>query len=339
MRSKLVPLLLGHARSRGRDDARLADRFGIPPACRDATTWNLDAPPLPMPVVIELGNAVAVELADDWLGVSLARDLPRGAFGAQEFAVRNAPTIGEAALRLVRYQRLTNDAIVWHAERTADCSMLGLSVPGAPGGLGRHLDEFLVAVALRYIRELAGEQLVPERVEFAHAERPPDVRTLSGLLAIPEPGFGTGTNIMVFKAEVWDRAVPTADSALLPIIEQYAQQLMPIEDPSRSWRARVRDYLRRQLSGGAPTLEVTAEAVGMTTRSLQRRLQEAQTTYRELLDGLRESEARRLLGATNLSVDEISFLLGYSERRAFIRAFTRWTGTTPGAYRDGLPTQ
>ena len=203
------------------------------PRCDDL---GFDAPPVSTPRVIELADAVATELADEWLGISLARDLPRGAFGVQEFAFRNAPTIGEAALRLVRYQCLTNDAIVWHARHTEDCAMLGLSVPGAPGGLGRHLDEFLVAVALRYVRELAGEHLIPQRVEFAHAERPPDDRVLSELLGIPAPVFGTGTNVMAFKPDVWDRAVPTADSALLPIIEEYAQQLMPMGIPHTAGR-------------------------------------------------------------------------------------------------------
>lgn len=334
MRSRLVPLLLGHARRKGADDARLADRFGIPLPCRDETTWDLDAPPVPISAVIELAGAVARELDDEWLGLSLAGDLPRGVFGVQEFAVRNAPTIGEAALRLVRYQRLTNDAIVWDAKQTDSAAILSLSVPGAPAGLGRHLNECLIAVALRYTRELVERPIVPHRVELAQMGPPPDPGSFAEQLGIPEPVLGTGANLLAFDRAVWDQAIPSADAALLPIVERYAQHLMPVEDSARGWEARVRDHLRRQLSGGAPTLEAAAAAIGMTARSLQRRLQEAGTSYRVLLDGLREAEARRLLAQTDVPVDEISFLLGYSERRAFNRAFSRWTGRSPSAYRE-----
>ncbi|MFW5920513.1 MAG: AraC family transcriptional regulator ligand-binding domain-containing protein [Polyangiales bacterium] len=333
MRSKLVPVLLEHAARRGADASRLADRFEVPAPCRRIEQWSLDAPAMPIDRIVALADAVAETLDDPWLGLSLAASLPRGVFGVHEFAVRNAPTLGEAALRLVRYQRLNNDAIVWVAERTQGATSLSLRVPGRGDGLGAHLNVVLVATALRYIRELARERLVPREVMLAHEQPQTDRAPWNELVGAVCTSYGARYNALVFAGEIWDRPVPEADPALLPVLERYARQLIPLEDATAGWPARARDYLRRQLSGGAPTLEQCAEAIGVAPRSLQRRLEETQTSYRALLDELREAEGRRLIAETDLPIDEVSFLLGYAERRSFVRAFTRWTGMSPSAYR------
>ncbi|MFW6067217.1 MAG: AraC family transcriptional regulator ligand-binding domain-containing protein [Myxococcota bacterium] len=333
MRSRLVPVLFEHARARGIDADALAERFEVPPECRTLGTWTMDAPPIEIRRIVQLVDALAEALQAPWLGLELAEGLPRGVFGVQEFAVRNAPTLGEAASRLVRYQRLTNDAIVWAAgKREGECHV-GFHVPGQPEGLGSHLNVFLLATALDFVRQLAEERVEPSKIRLAHARTGMAQDPWTARMGPAPVAHGAGLNELVFPSELWHRPIPRADAALLPVLDQYATRLVPVEDPGQSWPARVRDHLRRQLSGGAPTLQECAAALRTTPRSLQRWLDEEGTSYRALVDELRANEGRRMVAGTDLPIDEITFLLGYSNRRAFVRAFRRWTGETPGRYR------
>ena len=333
MRSKLVPMMLDHARAVGIETDALADRLGIPPPCRSNASWTLDAPAIPIDRVRALADELRERLGDPHLGLSLAANLQRGVYGVQEFAVRNSPTIGEAALRLVRYQRLTNDAIVWGAEHDERGCALTHHVPAAPDGLGPVLNEFSLAAAMRYLRELSQHPHDAVGIRFAHTERPSRLDALRALFGTERFVFGAGRNVLELRPEVWTWPVPQADAALLPLLEGYAAAALPPEDPSASWRNRVRDHLRRNLSGGPPTIDQVADAIGTTDRSLQRYLAEGGTSYRAVLDELRREQARQLLASSEASVGEISFLLGYAERRAFLRAFRRWEDATPTAWR------
>lgn len=87
---------------------------------------------------------------------------------------------------------------------------------------------------------------------------------------------------------------------------------------------------------GAPTAEQVARALGLSRRSLQRRLAEQGPTFAELLESTRRTLARGYLGDPALSLAEIAFLLGYREQSSFFRAFKRWYGQTPAGYRLGL---
>jgi len=95
---------------------------------------------------------------------------------------------------------------------------------------------------------------------------------------------------------------------------------------------RARFHLREELERGHPTAASVGRQLGMSARSLHRRLREEGTTLRRLLDALRLELGQRYL-REGVSIDETAFLLGYSEASAFQRAFRRWTGWTPAAYR------
>jgi AraC-like DNA-binding protein len=95
---------------------------------------------------------------------------------------------------------------------------------------------------------------------------------------------------------------------------------------------RLRSWLADQLADGEPAEEAAAQALGMSLRSLQRRLQEEGTTYREILNGTRQEMARAYLEERRTSVTEIAFRLGFSDSNSFSRAFRRWTGQSPRAY-------
>ena len=330
MRSQLVGLLLEFVRVRGGPAPALARAHRIPAACLRFEAPLAELPVLPVARIVALADACAAALADPWLGLHLAHWVPRGTYGAQEFAIRNGPTLGEAALRLVRYQRLTNDAVVWSAEQGRDHATLAHHVPGSPQALGRQLNEFSMAVVQRFVLELGGAR--PREVRFAHAA-PGDPAPLAEWFGGARLAFRAERNALLFEPEQWSARVTGADPSLLAVLDSYASTLVPKEPPAASWSSRLREHLRLNLNHTA-RLKQAAQALGIPARSLQRRLDEEGTSFAALLDQLRHEQARRLLSDPERSIDEISFLLGFAERRAFLRAFRRWEGCAPSAFRQ-----
>jgi AraC-like DNA-binding protein len=95
----------------------------------------------------------------------------------------------------------------------------------------------------------------------------------------------------------------------------------------------VRQILSQGLRGGDPSLTAIAKQLGYAPRTLQRKLQEAGTSYHTLLDEMRQELSFYYLRDAQIAVSEVAFLLGFSETSAFHRAFKRWTGTSPGEFR------
>jgi AraC-like DNA-binding protein len=101
----------------------------------------------------------------------------------------------------------------------------------------------------------------------------------------------------------------------------------------RSLADDVRAALSQRISGERPAVEKVAKSLGMSPRTLQRRLEELGTSYQKLLDEVRRRSARRLLANTDLGAGEVAFLLGFEELNSFTRAFHAWEGTTPLRWR------
>ncbi len=95
----------------------------------------------------------------------------------------------------------------------------------------------------------------------------------------------------------------------------------------------TREAIARRIAKGHPHIQKVAATLGMNVRTLQRRLAEAGTTHNQLIDEVRFEAATRLLADHDLTLAEIASALGYSDPAHFTRAFSRWTGRTPGAYR------
>ena len=127
--------------------------------------------------------------------------------------------------------------------------------------------------------------------------------------------------------------MPRADAALKGVLDRAATQLLERLPRRDTWTARVREILAAELARGAPTLEQIAYRLGVTERTLRRRLHDEGTSHKEVLAELRLSLAQRHLSERVLSVAEIAFLLGFAEPSAFHKAFRRWTGRAPADCR------
>jgi AraC-like DNA-binding protein len=124
-----------------------------------------------------------------------------------------------------------------------------------------------------------------------------------------------------------------ADAQLLRTLEEHALALMASLDDS-SLALRVKNALRQLLKEGLPRKEQVAEQFAMSVRTLQRQLQQAGTSYQQILDDLRQELAEHYLLHSDLPIQDIAQYLGFTEPRSFHRTFKSRTGVPPGEYRQ-----
>ena len=145
----------------------------------------------------------------------------------------------------------------------------------------------------------------------------------------------------IFSAEDAARPFLTANEKMWEVFEPDLRRRLSEVGTSTSITEKVRSVLLEMLPGGSPSMDAVARKLGLSSRTLQRRLQGEENTYQRILARTREELAQHYLENTNLPNAEISYLLGYEDPNCFFRAYQDWTGTTPAkaraAHQSSLP--
>jgi len=172
------------------------------------------------------------------------------------------------------------------------------------------------------------------RAWLAHAGTAPHPE-LVRLVGTSHIELGAGFNGVEVSATVLDTPLRPAAAKLSTLAERYAA-FAAAEGPRPSpLDSRLREVLRDRLPSGVPSIGVVARALGTSGRTLQRRLAEEGLSFQGVIDGLRADLARAYVRTARLSVSELAARLGYAQPSAFVRAFKRWTGSTPKQLRGG----
>lgn len=281
--------------------------------------------------IAHLLDAAAGMLDDDAVGLHLAAGFELGNLGPFSYAVLHAPTVGTALRNLERYSESLAIGARPRVEIEGPAASLALPSWGGQGATCRHLSEAAVLVFLRMLRQLAGPGWRPIEVCFRHAA-PADVGEHRRLLG-HAVRFGRSADRIRFAAADLERSVPHADRFLLPIVERELQDVVSDRAEQDPWRHDLELVVASHVCDGHPGIRTIAPRLGVSVRTLQRRLDERGLSFRRLVADVRLQIARHYLEEPEPSLGEIAFLLGYSELSAFDRAFKKWTGTSPGEYR------
>jgi AraC-like DNA-binding protein len=138
---------------------------------------------------------------------------------------------------------------------------------------------------------------------------------------------------MVFDEAVLALPMVNRNAQLLAVLLPGLEKAVGQDDEARTLADDVRATLNEAICGDRPAIAKVAKSLGMSPRTMQRRLGELGTTYQEVLDEVRRQSARRLLANTDLAIGEVAFLLGFEEVNSFTRAFQAWEQTTPARWR------
>ena len=241
-------------------------------------------------------------------------------------------SLRDAFERAARYSRLVSDALVFELKPSDGGAWFVAQTRVPLPAPQRAAQDATIATLVHMCRLSCGEQFRPRRVRFAY-EKVDGFGVLSKLLRAPIE-YGCDCCGIEVAAEDLDADLPTANVELARANERVIMQYLARFD-TKSVGLKVRTKLLEQLPSGHACETSVASALNMTERTLQRRLRDEGTSYNELLDELRRELAARYVAEAGLSFSEITYLLGFSEPSNFTRAFRRWTGTSPGRWRNG----
>ncbi|WP_394843463.1 AraC family transcriptional regulator [Pendulispora brunnea] len=331
IRSPFLPLLFESMRANGHE--AIADGIQRELELPAPTAGLVSEMTVPLPTFRAAVSLAAERLGDECLGLHLAQRVPHGSYGLLEYAARNAPDVGEVLNRIARYLPLVSDTTRIELRKLEqECSLVHF-VPEEPGAMGRHANEFSLAIILRVVREASQVAVSARRVEFAHSA-PADITELERFFGTSNIVFDAGHNLLAFEERTLSLPINGSDRALLPWLDSYAATMLPHESALAARIPGLHEQIRLCLqTKEAPTLAEVARRMQLSGRTLQRRLQDARTSFQDVLDAVRRELAESYLSDPKLTVYEIALLLGYSHRSGFERAFMKWCGTTPREFR------
>ncbi|MGE7991442.1 AraC family transcriptional regulator [Pseudomonas sp. NPDC089554] len=264
------------------------------------------------------------------IGLLAYRHAHTGSLNAAGYAIMSSATLGDALERLVEYHPLTSNGSELSLERQAGSVMLMGIELGCPAP--RPFIDAGAALILGLIHWLVpAAQAMPLRVQFSYP-RPNDLSALEQLFG-KHLSFSAPCSALVFADSILSLPLKTASPALEAIHRQYANAQLRTQLDSMS--KRIERLVHRYLHKSMPlTLELAAEALGSTRRSLQSALEAEGASFRALLDEERKYHAHQMLHYSELTVKTIASRLGYYEISSFHKSCHRWFGMTPSRYRE-----
>lgn len=275
----------------------------------------------------------AIEILDDpLLGLHVARSIRVTNLGLVGYTMMYSRNLLDALSRLSRFERIISEAVRFRLIKAGSTYVAVWQAHPSLAAL-RHPTECGVAAVISIAREITGTDLVPARVELSSARPDSPGKYRSELRCAVK--FDSPVNSITFSKQQMSLPARSQDETLVGYLDDLAVlTLDPIESRDQNMTESVRRTLWSMMPGGRPDLWRTAAEIGVSARTLQRRLGEEGSSFSKVLDELRRDLSEELLSDRRLSVAEVAFLLGYSEPSAFQRAFRRWRGISPRRYRS-----
>ncbi len=193
------------------------------------------------------------------------------------------------------------------------------------------LDECCFAWVLSIARHGTGTRLSPLRVEFAQPRE--HVKAIERHLGCPVV-CGAPRNAIVFRAADAQRPFVTRNAELLAMLAPQFEEELKLENGDQNFVERVRIAMQEKLTGRRPTIDDIADALHISCRTLQRRLQDEGLSFQRVLEEARHQLARHYLNNSVLELNEAAYLLGYEDANSFVRAFRTWEGIPPARWRE-----
>lgn len=281
-------------------------------------------------LAVRLFAELAERLGDPLVGLRAGEKVDFADFDILEHAARSAPNLGEGQRVMWQYMGLLHDGLRFALEtdggfvlthyRWAD----NIVVPPA-------VNDFTIACALSFSRRNTLKYVPPVEVRFRH-EAPAYADQYEQYLQCPVV-FGATDNTIVMRKERLLIPMRGASPALSEAFEQQARRMLEKLRDRDGVAGRVHADLAAHLGSEPVSMERTAKRLALGVATLRRKLQEQGTSFSEIVDDLRRDLAERYLRERTSAIGEIAFLLGFSDVRAFGRAFKRWTSESPSEYR------
>jgi AraC-like DNA-binding protein len=307
----------------------------------DAFLCSLDIDPaavkspdayIPIETYLLIQDEAALYVNDPYFGLHMGEFAEAGSWSILGYMMMNCKTLGEAFEKSGRYSRIIGNLIEARAEfRFNKIRAIFFTPPHAPK-MSRHCFEATFSSSVRMMRAFTGAPISPLEVTFIYPE-PEALAEYERIFCCPVR-FGHKHNSFTFDVRLINTPIRLSNPSLLEHFEQYAQGfLAQMERKDETTRA-VTKIILAQLDDESLSIEKVAREMAVSVRTLQKRLEAEGVIFTDLLKDIRERLAKQYL-RENYTVEQITYLLGFSEPSVFRKAFKKWSGITPREYREG----
>ncbi|HVN54923.1 MAG TPA: AraC family transcriptional regulator [Anaerolineaceae bacterium] len=286
---------------------------------------------LPIETYLHIQDSAAEYVNDPFFGLHYGEYFEPGSWSILGYLMMNCRTLGEAFEKSGRYQRIIGNLIEARAELGfKKVKAVFFTPPHAPK-MSRHCFEATFSSSVRMMRNLTGRSLNPLQVTFIYPQ-PESTAEYERVFCCPVL-FGQKENSLTVDWAIGNIPVLMANPTLLAYFEKYAQDfLAELDRPKEHTRAVTKIILSR-LDDEKLSIEKVSKEMAVSVRTLQKRLEDEGVIFSDLHRDIRERLAKQYL-RENYTVEQITYLLGFSEPSVFRKAFKKWSGATPKEYRE-----
>ncbi len=275
------------------------------------------------------------EILDEKLGpgfgVRVGQQMKIEDYGVLGLSWRTCSYAGEIFERSERYFKLLSNTFMWQIKEEGDLSHVHLNREAHRRGLELSTEASLSATVV-VLQAMTDKRIFPTQVAFKH-DPPADFSSYTDAFQCPIL-FNQPHYVITYKTSDLRIRTAKADSSIHQfLVERVEEETNGLEVSGSKLAFDVEKLIADALPSGIPSIHHIAEHVGMSNRTLTRRLSEAGASYRDLIKKTQEGLSKNLLKKSSRSIAEIAFETGFSEQSAFNRAFKRWTGLSPVEYR------
>ena len=319
-----VGTVLAAAERQGVARAALLAQAGIAPEELTAERWPIDH-------ITRLWRAAVHCTQDAGFGLKAGAGVGPASFNVVSYLLQSAPTLRAALALVQKYQRLISDGGRFQTITGPEACWVVYHPRQGALAFSPHQIESVLAAVVVFARWVTGSALRPQRVQLSQARIGP----LAGYREVfqcPVDFEQAFSGVLLANAQL-DAPLPQANAQLAQAHQQQAAARLAALSRQDGLEQTLRMWIASQLQGQAPARAQAARALGLSERTLARRMRAEGLSYSALLDGVRRDAALQAVAQTTRALSDIALALGYAEPSVFTRAFRRWTGATPGQWR------
>lgn len=292
-------------------------------------------------VSVDKANAVRDFVKSDYpnpaIALILGEKISFGEFGVLDYISSSSPTLYVSYTKLQKYFNILIHPSLkfkFNVEDDQACLELELNsdVASSVEWYVRECIEYTFSLILNRIRAKTGFNSIPTKLYLKHAK--PGYFNEYRRIFNCDIVFDAAFNKMYFEAELMNlKQIYTQDSKLHELISSIAESALKNIPTSTEIEDKVLQILKEEIKNGKPSINLVADKLFISRQTLHRKLVNNGTSYSDLIDNFRKNMAQTYLRDSSMTIDEISFLLGYSNTSSFHRSFKRLTGASPSSYR------
>lgn len=273
-------------------------------------------------------------VGDEYLGLHIGSQLTCDSFGLFGYIFKTSKTVNEGVVNLMRYINLITNIATYKLEVVDNTAVFGHKFFDPNIKYKRQINDYGLAATVALLNSILYKKLDILEVNFSH-EKPSNEEEYKRYFNC-RINYCSDYAELKFDADILDLSTTGSSPELNSTLLKHADLTLRNLSIQNNLISSVRKHLVTGLEQNSFTLEKTASALNLTPRTLQRRLDESNVKYSEVLNEVRKELAVQHLAMKELTSVDIAYLLGYSESASFLRAFKRWYGVTPSEYRKQI---